>query len=174
MVVTLVTRHNPEWVAWFLNLHAFLGRNLAGTYHAIEHVGSTAVPGMTAKPIIDIDVVLREGAFERVKGYLEGIGYRYEGDKGIPGRETFDMADYGLRQILPPHHLYVLYEDAAELQHHRAFRDYLRSHPEDAARLSDLKWSLAERLGTDREAYQEAKAPLVREILERALQQAPA
>jgi GrpB-like predicted nucleotidyltransferase (UPF0157 family) len=170
----LVTRYNPEWPAWFLSLHAFLGRNLAGTYHAIEHMGSTAVPGMTAKPIIDIDLVLRDGAFERVKGYLEGIGYRYEGDLGIPGREAFEMHDYGLRQILPAHHLYVLYAGAEELQRHRAFRDYLRDQPGEAERLSELKWTLAERVGDDRQAYIEGKDALVREILARALQQAPA
>jgi GrpB-like predicted nucleotidyltransferase (UPF0157 family) len=174
MTVTLVTPYNPEWPAWFLSLNAFLGRNLAGTYHAIEHVGSTAVPGMTAKPIIDVDIVLREGAFERVKGYLEGIGYTYEGDKGIPGREAFDMHDYGLRQILPAHLLYVLYPDADELRRHRAFRDYLRAHPDEVERLSAFKQALADRVGDNRQAYIEGKAVMVREVLDRALQEASA
>jgi GrpB-like predicted nucleotidyltransferase (UPF0157 family) len=174
MSVTLVERYNPEWPRQFVMLHAFLGRNLAGTYHAIEHVGSTAVPGMVAKPVIDIDIVVRAGAFERVKTYLEAIGYEHEGDKGIAGREAFRLADAGLAGALPRHHLYVLEADAEELRRHLAFRDYLRAHPEDVKRLSDLKWALAERFDNDLEAYVDGKAALVREILDAALQQAPA
>jgi GrpB-like predicted nucleotidyltransferase (UPF0157 family) len=170
----IVEPYNPEWPRWFNRLQTFLYRNLVGTYYAVEHVGSTSVPGMAAKPIIDIDVVMREGKFDQIRGRLEAAGYEYEGEKGVPGRESFRMRDAGLKAALPPHHLYVLAADAEELRRHRAFRDFLRSHPDWARRLSEHKLDLARRFGDDREAYQQAKAPMVEEVLALALTQAPA
>jgi GrpB-like predicted nucleotidyltransferase (UPF0157 family) len=173
--VTLVERYNPEWPNWFLELHALLGRTLAGHYYAIEHVGSTSVPGMTAKPIIDIDIVMREGQFERIKSYLAPLGYEHVGDLGITGREAFKLTG-PLEATLRPHHLYALEKDANELRQHLAFRDYLRAHPEWRERLSEHKWQLADRLDNNKEAYIDAKAPMVLEILALALaeQGAPA
>jgi GrpB-like predicted nucleotidyltransferase (UPF0157 family) len=168
----VVEPYNPEWPHMFRQLQTFLYRNLVGTYHAIEHVGSTAVPGMAAKPIIDVDVVAREGRFEQIKSRLVAAGYEYEGEKGVPGREAFDLRDAGLRAALPAHHLYVLAADADELRRHRAFRDFLTAHPEWAEKLSTHKLELAARLGDDRQAYQDAKAPMVLEIM--ALAGAPA
>ena len=170
MPSTQIERYNPEWATWFLELHALLGRTLAGHFYAIEHVGSTAVPGMTAKLIIDIDVVMRERQFERVRSYLAPLGYEHVGDQGIPGRESFKLRG-PLAETLPPHHLYVLDRGADERRRHLAFRDYLRSHPDEAERLSEHKWALAERFENDKDRYIEAKAAMVQEILERALAQ---
>lgn len=170
----IVEPYNPEWPHMFHQLQTFLYRNLVGTYHAIEHVGSTAVPGMAAKPIIDVDIVMRDGKFEQIKNRLIAAGYEYEGDKGIPGREAFRMRDPGLKQALAPHHLYVCAADAEELRRHRAFRDYLIAHPETAEKLSAHKVDLASKLGADREAYQAAKEPMVLEIMALALAEAPA
>ncbi len=168
----IVEPYNAEWPHRFHQLRTFLYRNLAGTYHAVEHVGSTAVPGMAAKPIIDVDVVMRDGKFDQVKDRLIAAGYEYRGDQGVPGRESFRMTDVGLNQALEPHHLYVLAADAEELRRHRAFRDYLIAHSEWAEKLSAHKLQLAARLGDDRDAYQAAKAPMVLEILALALQPA--
>jgi GrpB-like predicted nucleotidyltransferase (UPF0157 family) len=168
----VVEPYNPEWPHMFRQLQTFLYRNLVGTYHAVEHVGSTAVPGMAAKPIIDVDVVAREGKFEQIKNRLVAAGYEYENEKGVPGREAFDLRDAGLRAALPEHHLYVLAADADELRRHRAFRDFLIAHPEWAEKLSAHKLELAAKLGNDRQAYQDAKAPMVLEIM--ALAGAPA
>jgi len=165
----IVEPYNPQWPRWFAQVQAVLYRNLAGSYYAIEHVGSTAVPGMTAQPVIDIDIVVREGMFEDVKRRLEAIGYEHRGDQGVPGREVFRLAAGNLAATLPPHHLYVLEAGAEELRRHRAFREYLIAHPEAARRLGDLKQSLAERAGEDREAYQAGKGPLVEEMLAAAL-----
>jgi GrpB-like predicted nucleotidyltransferase (UPF0157 family) len=170
----IVEVYNPEWPRWFLRLQTFLYRNLVGTYYAVEHVGSTAVPGLWAKPIIDVDVVLREGKFENARGRLIAAGYEYEGDKGIPGREAFRMQDAGLKVALPAHHLYVLEADAEELRRHRAFRDFLCAHPDWVERLSAHKREVAARVGDDRQAYQDGKAAMVEEILALALAEAPA
>ena len=164
----LVEPSNPAWATWFLELHALLGRTLAGHFYAIEHVGSTAVPGMAAKPIIDIDIVMREGEFEHIKSYLAPLGYEYAGDLDVPGREAFKL-NGPLAATLPLHHLYALYPGATELKRHLAFRDYLRAHPDEAARLSEHKLELAARFGNDRALYIEAKAAMVLEMIDAAL-----
>jgi GrpB-like predicted nucleotidyltransferase (UPF0157 family) len=91
----------------------------------------------------------------------------------VPGRHSFRLRDETLNSALARHHLYVLEANAEELRRYRAFRDYLRAHPDEAARLSAHKFELAERLGIqlddDRYAYQEAKSAMVIEILEKAL-----
>jgi GrpB-like predicted nucleotidyltransferase (UPF0157 family) len=158
----------------FHQLQAFLYRNIVGTYHTVEHVGSTAVPGMAAKPIIDIDIVMRDGKFEQIKNRLIAAGYEYRGDQGVPGRESFRMTDPGLKGALAEHHLYVCAADAEELRRHRAFRDFLIAHPDWAEKLSAHKLELAAKLGDDRKAYQEAKEPMVLEIMSLALAEAGA
>jgi len=169
----LVVPYNSEWPRLFAEIRGVIERNIAGKFHAIEHVGSTAVPGMAAKPIIDVDIVVRAGQFDAVQQRLEALGYEYEGEKGIPGRHAFRLLDPNLASALARHHLYVLEAGAEELRRLRAFRDYLRAHPDEVTRLSAHKLALAETLGLalddDRNAYQEAKSPMVLEILEKAL-----
>jgi GrpB-like predicted nucleotidyltransferase (UPF0157 family) len=168
----LVEPYNPEWPRWFTQIQALLYRSLAGTYYAIEHVGSTAVPAMTAKPIIDIDVVQREGMFVEIKQRLESLGYLHNGDQGVPKREAFKLEDDSLRSVIPAHHLYVCPADNAELRRHLAFREYLRAHPSAVERLSALKLAVAAEVGDDRDAYQQGKAWLVEELLAAAQQKA--
>jgi GrpB-like predicted nucleotidyltransferase (UPF0157 family) len=168
-----VVPYTPDWPRRFAEIRGVIERNIAGKFHAIEHVGSTAVPGMAAKPIIDIDVSVREGQLDVVRLRLEALGYEYQGENGVAGRHSFRMRDPNLSSALARHHLYVMEANAEELKRHRAFRDYLRAHAAEAERLSAHKLVLAERLGTkldeDRYAYQEAKAPIVLEILDKAL-----
>jgi len=166
--VTLVEPYNREWATWFLELHALLGRTLAGHFYAIEHVGSTSVPGMVAKPVIDIDIVMREGQFERIKSYLAPLGYEHAGDQDVPGREVFKL-NGPLATTLPAHHLYALYPDASELKRHIAFREYLKAHPDEGRRLSGHKLELAARFNNDRALYIEGKAAMVLEMIDAAL-----
>jgi GrpB-like predicted nucleotidyltransferase (UPF0157 family) len=171
--MTLVVPYDPEWPRRFAEIRGLIQRTIPGKFYAVEQVGSTSVPGMTAKPIIDIDVVVREGQFDNVRRRLEGLGYEYEGEKGVPGRESFRLRDAGLRSALAEHHLYVLEAGAEELKRHRAFRDYLIAHLDEAQRLSAHKLEIADRLNIEltdnRYAYQEAKSAMVLEILDRAL-----
>jgi GrpB-like predicted nucleotidyltransferase (UPF0157 family) len=172
MVVTLVHKYDPEWPTWFARICAVLRTNLDDTYLRIEHVGSTSVPGMIAKPIIDIDIVIREGGFEAIKEKLARLGYVHEGDLGIAGREAFDLHDEELRAALPAHHLYVCLEDSPELRKHLAFRNFMRNNDYYVERLSRLKWCLAERFENDKRAYMEGKDGLVRQITKLALKDA--
>ncbi|MDP3130288.1 MAG: GrpB family protein, partial [Bacillota bacterium] len=132
---------------------------------AIEHVGSTAVPGLAAKPVIDIDVVIATLAdFPLVRTRLESIGYRHEGDLGIPGREAFKYED---KRHLMKHHLYVCTADAAELKRHLAFRDHLRTHADDREAYGAVKRAAALRHPEDIEGYMADKADLIAAILAR-------
>jgi len=133
---------------------------------AIEHIGSTAVPDLAAKPIIDIDVVLASemmlpAAIER----LAHLGYIHRGNLGVPEREAFRAPAND-----PPHHLYVCPPCSAEFRRHIAFRDYLRAHPKDAKIYGDLKIVLAERFREDRSAYNTAKREFVAEMTSRGMQ----
>jgi GrpB-like predicted nucleotidyltransferase (UPF0157 family) len=168
MAVTLVQKYNTEWPKWFEEIKVFLGEKVSQACIRIEHVGSTAIPEMTAKPIIDIILVIEPQRFGEIKSLLAERGYYHEGDKGIRGREAFDLKDVSLRDAIPSHHLYVCPEHNAELKKEIAFRDFLKRNRQYAERLSELKWSLAEKLDNDREAYMEGKAALCQEITKRA------
>ena len=173
MPVTLVERYNPDWPNWFATLRARFETKLRGHVVGIEHVGSTSVPGMTAKPIIDLDIVIEEDQFGKVKSLLAELGYFHQGDLGIPGRDAFDLSDADLKESLPNHHPYVCPETSDELRRHLAFRDFLRQSPEYVRRLSDLKWELALKYENDRQAYMDGKDALCKEIREKALQARP-
>lgn len=157
----VVADYDPSWPELFEQLARPVRAALADLDVEVDHVGSTAVPGLAAKPIVDIDVVVPTAdavvtAIER----LRGLGYVYQGDKGIPGREAF---------LWPPgsprHHLYVVVAGGEPHAAHVAFRDRLRGEPETAARYATLKRELAERHGAERLAYTEAKSDFVESVL---------
>ena len=170
MAVTLVEKYSPEWPVWFEKIKAFLGEKVSEACIRIEHVGSTSVPGMIAKPIIDLILVIEPQDFEEIKRLLAERGYYHEGDKGIEDREAFDLEDNSIKSKIPRHHLYVCPKHSAELKKQTAFRNFLRQNKVYAERLSRLKWSLAEKYNNDRQAYMDGKAALCREITEKALE----
>ncbi len=172
--MSLVSEYNPAWHSWFLRVRDVVAGKLGTTCLEIEHVGSTAVPRMTAKPIIDINVVIEPGMFQTVAALLGELGYRHEGDGGIRGREAFKLENPDLSVRLPAHHLYVCPRESEELRRQVAFRDYLRANPEWVSKLSELKRSLCEQHGADRQAYMDGKSAMVQEITSLALRHAKA
>ena len=173
MNVTLVSPYNQAWPEWFERLKARIEPFLNGVPHTIGHVGSTAIPDMVAKPIIDMDVVIERKDFQEVRQRLAQLGYAHQEDNGIPDREAFDLADEEARQSLPSHHLYVCIRGAPELRKHFVFRDFMRRHPEWVQRLSDYKVSLCEQHGNDRQTYIDGKAEMVQQITELAKKEFP-
>ncbi|WP_350280073.1 GrpB family protein [Kribbella sp. HUAS MG21] len=160
-----VVDYDPDWRVWFAEIHARLTPYLAGLPHVVEHVGSTAVPGLAAKPIIDVDVVvpsadLVPAAIER----LAAAGYRHQGDQGIAGREAFAQPADAVHY----HHLYVVVEGNKAHQDHVVLRDHLRRSAADRERYAIRKRELAHLLSTDRTAYVEGKGALVEELIARA------
>lgn len=161
----VVVDYDPAWPQTFRTLADRALTAMGDVAVGAEHIGSTAVPGLAAKPIIDLDVVLRSTADSPTAvARLAPLGYVHEGDLGIPGREAFRWPPGE-----PRHHLYVLPADSPELRRHLAFRDYLRNHPDAARAYGALKRAAAEQHRNDRAAYMAAKDTLIREILGRAL-----
>lgn len=158
----VVCPYDEGWKKDFEDIRAELAAALTGMEVSIEHVGSTSVEGLSAKPVIDIDIVISDkNAFDGVKQALESIGYTHEGDLGIPGREAFK---YEGKDHLRKHHLYVCAADAEELRRHICFRDYLRSHPDAVREYSRVKEEGAALYSDDIDAYIRHKAPFIEGI----------
>jgi GrpB-like predicted nucleotidyltransferase (UPF0157 family) len=161
----VVVDYDPDWPQRFQFFRGRITVALGGLAAAVEHVGSTAVVGLAAKPIIDMDVLLISAdALPEAIERLAPLGYTHQGDLGIPEREAF---------LAPAndflHHLYVCPPHSREFQRHLTFRDYLRSHSKDAKAYGDLKQALALRFAHDRAAYIAGKDAFVRELLSRAI-----
>ena len=157
-----VLPYNENRTKAFEDISAELSAALGELAISIEHVGSTSVHGLSAKPVIDIDVVINDRSqLDGVIAALGNIGYRHEGDLGIPGREAFK---YDGKEHLMKHHLYVCAKDCAELKRHLAFRDYLRAHPEAVEEYSRVKEEGAALYPFDIDKYIEHKSPFIEGI----------
>jgi GrpB-like predicted nucleotidyltransferase (UPF0157 family) len=161
----VVAAYDPGWSQLFEELRARVAAALDDLAVAIEHVGSTSVPGLAAKPIIDMDAVIPSTAdLPAAIARLAAIGYRHEGNLGIPEREAFAPPP-----DMPWHHLYVCPLGSEEFRRHIAFRDYLRAHPEEARAYGAFKQVAADRFRDDRAAYTQAKHEFVEAMVQRAL-----
>lgn len=158
----LVLTYDPAWKSAFDEIKRELEEALGDMILTVEHVGSTAVPGLSAKPCIDIDVVIPDDAvFERVAEKLAGIGYFHEGNLGIPDREAFSYSD---KPHLLKHHLYVCPRRSRELYRHITFRNFLRSHPDAAEKYRNVKETAARLFPEDIERYIDYKSPCIEEL----------
>ncbi|HZO92729.1 MAG TPA: GrpB family protein [Candidatus Baltobacteraceae bacterium] len=157
----VVVPYDPAWEGTFRRVRERVAGALGDLAVGVEHVGSTAVPGLAAKPIVDVDAIVRraEDVPEAIRA-LAAIGYAHLGDLGIAGREAFRAPS-----DLPRHHLYVCAVATPELRAHLAFRDALRADRALAERYAALKRDLAERYRDDRDAYTEGKSAFVRSVL---------
>ena len=155
----VVLPYDEQWKRDFIMIKDELTSVLRQLALRIEHVGSTSVEGLSAKPIIDIDVVIKDyNVFEEVVSALGTIGYRHEGDLGIAGREAFK---YDGKDHLRKHHLYVCPENSPELKRHIVFRDYLRTHLDAMREYSRIKEEGARLYPYDIDRYIEHKAPFI-------------
>jgi GrpB-like predicted nucleotidyltransferase (UPF0157 family) len=128
---------------------------------ALEHVGSTSVPGLRAKPVIDACIVVASPRdIPHVVRALSSLGYVHRGELGVPGREAFRQP-----ASLPKHHLYASYRGSLSLKNHLGLRDYLRAHPQVAREYGDLKATLASRFPDDIDAYIAGKTNFILGIL---------
>lgn len=161
MARIVVVDYDPAWARHFEQLRASLWEAVHDAAISIEHVGSTSVPGLAAKPIVDLDIVVRSSEESAtVIQRLDPLGYTHRGDLGIVGREAFRNPPGG-----PTHHLYVCLEGSLGLRNHLAVRDYLRSHPDKAIAYGELKRQLAEKFPDDIDSYIDGKADFLQGIL---------
>jgi GrpB-like predicted nucleotidyltransferase (UPF0157 family) len=161
-----VVPHSPQWRDAFeaeaRHVAAALGENAA----AIHHIGSTAIPNIYAKPVIDMLVEVRDIAeLDGQSSAMESLGYEVMGEFGIPGRRYFrkDMPD-GTRT----HQIHAFEAGSAEAERHLAFRDYMIVHPGEALMYSELKRKLAEEHSLSVDGYMDGKDAFIKEIDRRA------
>jgi GrpB-like predicted nucleotidyltransferase (UPF0157 family) len=161
-----IVDYDPRWASLFneeaARLRAVLDPSLIV---GLEHFGSTAIPGLAAKPIIDILIAVRSLAAARATfvEVLQKLDYIYWADNPRKDRMFFvqGMPPFGSRRS---HHVHIT-EPTGELWHRLAFRDYLRAHPDEAATYERLKKRLAVEHQTDREAYTDAKSVYVESVM---------
>ncbi len=166
-VPVIIVPYDPSWPRKFERESALLAEIFSGTSTAIEHIGSTAIPNLGAKPIIDIMVGVSALAdVESRIPELEAQGYQYvpEFEAQIPERRYFRKPQEGI----PTHHLHAVARESAFWKRHLLFRDYLRANPKAAAAYSELKQQLAARHRTERIAYTEGKSEFVESVLRMA------
>ena len=158
----IVLPYDRAWKTAFEAIKREIESAVGDLVIGIEHVGSTSVEGLSAKPCIDIDVVIADyGVFEEVVRRLAAIGYIHEGDLGIPDREAFCYSD---KPHLMTHHLYVCPRYSRELHRHITFRDFLRSHPEAVKQYGAVKEEAARLFPDDIEGYIAHKTPCIEEL----------
>ncbi|HJU67753.1 MAG TPA: GrpB family protein [Gemmatimonadaceae bacterium] len=158
--------HSAGWAGAFEREASTIVKALAPVPIELHHIGSTAIPDIAAKPVIDIlGIVPAIGVIDAEAHRLTAVGYEALGEFGIPGRRYFRKnAPDGVRT----HQLHVFALGSPEIQRHLDFRDYLRAFPSEAAAYSALKQELAERCGSDMRAYTEGKTDFIRGVERRA------
>lgn len=160
----IVLPYDSAWQSDFEKIKAEIETALKDLIIDIEHVGSTSVEGMSAKPCIDIDVIIEDySLFAAVVDKLETIGYIHEGDLGIKDREAFKYSD---KPHLKNHHLYVCPRHSEELHRHITFRNFLRETPDAVKKYSEVKETAARLFPDDIDKYMEYKAPCIEELYE--------
>jgi len=159
----VVEPYNAAWPVAFEKIKKYLLPHIGDLIVDIHHVGSTSVPGLSAKPIIDFDIeIATMEVFPEIKKRLRALGYRHEGDYGIIGREVFKRET---TEDFMAYHMYVCPSDSVEFKQHLKLRDYLRVNPDMAEKYGTLKISLAKEHGNDIDAYIDGKAGLIKECL---------
>ncbi|MDR2599193.1 MAG: GrpB family protein [Oscillospiraceae bacterium] len=171
----VISEYNGIWLKQFLEIDKILRQNLS-KIKTIEHVGSTAIIGMYAKPIIDIIIVINnENDFDIIKNELEFTGYFHNGDQGIPGREAFKRKENLDNNILDnfAHHLYVCTYENSEFKRHILFRDYLNKYKEARDQYNNIKHEILKKVGYDnRKDYVDIKEKEYRWFFEGIIEKA--
>lgn len=163
-----VVNYNSEWPLKYAKERDYITEILKDNCISIYHIGSTSVPGLAAKPIIDIMAVVR--SLERVDTVAEkfsDIGYEYLGEFGIEGRRYLRKGgDERTHQV----HIFQT-DDWNNIERHLAFRDYMRTHDKERNEYAQIKKDLAQKFPYDIDRYCDGKEDFVREMEERALAQ---
>jgi GrpB-like predicted nucleotidyltransferase (UPF0157 family) len=160
--------YTEEWLEAFEQEHDRLVAACGPLALAVEHVGSTSVPGLCAKPVIDIAI----GVTDLLTGKecvaaLSALGYEYKGDAGIPGRHFFAKGSPEHRT----HYVHVEPLNGVLWRNHILFRDYLRCHPDEVVAYGQLKRALAGKFSEDRDGYALGKHGYIESVIKTASQE---
>ena len=157
-----VVPYDETWEFAFKEIKSEIEAVIGDMILGIEHVGSTSVKGMSAKPCIDVDVIIQDASiFDEIAEKLGTIGYIHEGDLGIKDREAFKYTD---KPHLMMHHLYVCPQYSEELRRHITFRDFLRHKPEAVQQYSFVKEEAAGLFPNDIDQYIAYKTPCIEKL----------
>ena len=160
-----VVDYNPQWPLEFSEEAGQIRSALADVVVALHHIGSTSVPQLAAKPVIDMLLLVRDlDELDRCNRAMIDLGYQPKGELGIAGRRFFSKGTDDQRT----HHVHAFEPGNSAASDHLAFRNYLRAKPQLAQQYGRLKAKLAEEHSDDIEAYMVGKDPLIRELLQDA------
>ena len=165
----LIKASDPLWQTEFAHLKQVLAAALDGFAFEIEHVGSTSVPGLCAKPILDVDIIITDqGQLEGITAQLQSVGYISRGDQGIAGRYAFRQSTAyvpaaAAQKEWMEHHLYVCFSDSLALKNHLIFKNLLLSDPNLLNAYAHLKMELSQRAGMTRVEYTQLKTDFILE-----------
>jgi GrpB-like predicted nucleotidyltransferase (UPF0157 family) len=172
----LIQEYQKSWVGDFNAIKNVINEAFSDIKVSIEHVGSTAIINLAAKPIIDIDIVYDTNEdFEAIKKGLEKLGYYHNGDQGIKGREVFKRGEAkGKHNVLDviTHHLYVCATQSEQLKRHLDFRNYLNTHENERKQYQRMKYDIAEAANQDKKVYATLKESVAKEFIESILKKA--
>jgi GrpB-like predicted nucleotidyltransferase (UPF0157 family) len=163
-----VVLHNPKWQEAFEVESKCIANVLGENVVAIHHIGSTAIPSIYAKPIIDLLVEIKDiFKVDEQSLAMKMLGYEVMGEFGISGRRFFlKNSQEGIRT----HHVHIFEVSSAQVERHLSFRDYMIAHPEDAWKYSELKRKLAREHPTNIDGYMDGKNGFIEAIGQRAEQ----
>lgn len=152
---------SPQWAEQFEEVASALRVALGDVASArVEHVGSTSVPGLAAKPILDIDVIVGRDDVAPAVAALESVGYEHRGDLGVAGREAFFAPGPPRRNV------YVCEAGTVNVRNHLAVRDVLRSHDDLRDAYAEVKRALADDPTMDIDTYLAGKSAVLQQVLE--------
>jgi GrpB-like predicted nucleotidyltransferase (UPF0157 family) len=169
--ITIVPYHE-KWEVEFRLLKKHLAENLHDFKIEIEHVGSTAINGLWAKPILDVDIIICEkNRLPEISQVLQNLGYIAKGEQGVSGRYAFRQSKktssiFGNKMEMK-HHLYVCFADSTALKNHLLFRDTLKKSPALVDEYTQLKQNILENKHLDRYTYARLKTAFIISVLEK-------
>lgn len=162
----VLVAHDPGWAEEFARESTVVALGFGDLLVELHHIGSTAIPGIEAKPVIDMLAVVTDIGLVDVRSpRLEELGYEAMGEFGIPGRRYFRKNS---PSSVRTHQIHSLEVGSPEIERHLAFRDFLRAHPEHAKKYAAVKREMGERYPHDMAAYTDGKSEFIREMEGRA------
>ena len=165
----VLEKYSSNWIKNFTDMKRELEIVCNGIEFSIEHVGSTAVPYLDSKPIIDIDIIYHYPSdFEKIKVRLEKFGYYHSGNQGIQDRDVFKRNEKGTNEILDniKHHLYVCPIGSKALERHILSRNFLRKNEWARLKYQQMKYHLAEMANEDKKIYAALKELHVNDFID--------
>lgn len=157
-----VVPHNPAWKTMFQTEAKLVKEALGETVVAIHHIGSTAIPNIHAKPIIDLLIEVQcITQVDEHSSSMAQLGYEAMGEFGISGRRFFRKNN---RNDIRTHHIHIFNHSSAQVKRHLAFREYMIAHPRDAKQYSDLKRLLASQYPANIDGYMDGKDSFIKTI----------